>query len=183
MVEIAGGGNSGAPLDLMSSPFWHRLITEVGAGRDEFSAALTEALGRAARRLAGAQLRFGAWHGDWTPWNMAMGAGSLLVWDWERYDPDVPLGFDALHFHFQKIKFGRDPAEAIREVHATAPALLAPFGIDPQLSSITMVLYVATLASRYARDFVAMGDRTWRFGGSNKLGPLTEFVGNWPGPA
>jgi hypothetical protein len=179
MLEIATGNDPAGELGLLSSPYWRRLTTEVAAGQDEFSTALATALGRLADRLGETRLPFGAWHGDWTPWNMAPGAGSILVWDWERYESDVPLGFDALHFHFQQVKSGLSPDAAIRDVNEKAAALLAPFGMAPPLSSTIMVLYAATLASRYARDYAAMGDQTWRFQGSRKLQPLTAFVTNW----
>ena len=48
----------------------------------------------------------GGWHGDWGSWNMGMGDGVLQVWDWERYDPEVPLGFDGLHFAAQSVRPG-----------------------------------------------------------------------------
>ena len=43
------------------------------------------------------RVTFGGWHGDWGRWNMGMGDGVLQLWDWERYDPEVPVGFDGLH--------------------------------------------------------------------------------------
>ena len=181
MLEIATANDPAGELELLSSPYWHRLTTGVAAGSDDFSLALARALDRLADRLGETRLPFGAWHGDWTPWNMAPGAGSILVWDWERYESDVPLGFDALHFHFQQIKSSFSPIAAIRDVSERAAALLAPFGLAPPLSSTIMVLYAATLASRYARDYAAMGDRTWKFGGSRKLQPLTAFVTDWAG--
>ena len=47
-------------------------------------------------RSGTAVLSYGSWHGDWTPWNMAITHTGLLVWDWERLDHGVPVGFDAL---------------------------------------------------------------------------------------
>ena len=44
---------------------------------------------------------FGAWHGDWAPWNMSRSSSGLVVWDWERFDGPVPFGFDRAHLHFQ----------------------------------------------------------------------------------
>lgn len=40
----------------------------------------------------------GAWHGDWTPWNMAWHRGRLQLWDWERFETGVPIGLDRLHY-------------------------------------------------------------------------------------
>src|SRR5205823_2021204 len=77
-------------------------------------------------------LTFGAWHGDWSPWNMASTTGGLLVWDWERFGSGVPRGFDALHYWLQS-EVGpqhRDPLAAATDCLEHAAALLAPFGID-----------------------------------------------------
>jgi hypothetical protein len=46
-------------------------------------------------------LTFGAWHGDWAPWNMSRTSRTLFVWDWERYGGPVPEGFDRFHLQFQ----------------------------------------------------------------------------------
>ena len=32
--------------------------------------------------------------------------GVVQIWDWERYDPEVPWGFDAVHFAAQAIRLG-----------------------------------------------------------------------------
>jgi hypothetical protein len=99
-------------------------------------------------------LTFGAWHGDWSPWNMASTASGLLVWDWERFASGVPLGFDALHYWLQS-EVGpqhRDPLAAATDCFEHAAALLAPFGIDPARARLTAALYVADVASRYLVD-------------------------------
>ena len=85
---------------------------------------------RAGRRHA---LTFGAWHGDWAPWNMASTERGLLVWDWERFTSGVPLGFDALHYRLQSRPGAghRDPLTAAPPPRG-APALLAPFGISAE---------------------------------------------------
>ena len=67
-----------------------------GPARDGLAGALD------ALRPAGTELRIGAWHGDWTPWNTAVARGRrVLVWDWERFATGVPVGFDALHYDLQ----------------------------------------------------------------------------------
>ena len=50
---------------------------------------------------SGNLMRFGRWHGDWTPWNTSARKGRVILWDWERTAPDTPIGFDPLHYHFQ----------------------------------------------------------------------------------
>lgn len=55
-------------------------------------------------RLVGVdiQIEFGRWHGDWVTWNMGRVGNGVAVWDWEHSAPLVPVGFDALHWHFQQ---------------------------------------------------------------------------------
>ncbi len=48
-------------------------------------------------RAAGREWRVGAWHGDWTPWNMATLRNRVRVWDWERFETGVPFGLDGVH--------------------------------------------------------------------------------------
>lgn len=95
---------------------------------------------------------FGAWHGDWTSWNMAEFSGRLIVWDWERYGSEVPAGFDLLHHAFQSAVH-RDPREApahARNLLARAPRLL-PW-LDASTAEATARLYVIEIATRYLRD-------------------------------
>jgi hypothetical protein len=115
-------------------------------------------LARAARRIGTAAgsvlLSFGAWHGDWSPWNMRPVAGSLLVWDWERFTLRVPMGFDALHFDLQqRISSQPDGAAAVRQTLAAAPELLAPMDVTGAAAArVTALLYLVELAARYLAD-------------------------------
>jgi hypothetical protein len=98
-------------------------------------------------------LEFGAWHGDWAPWNMAALAGSLLVWDWERFTPGVPMGFDALHHALHvRLERGKPARAAVSDVVSRAPELLAPFDVAPDAARVTALLYLVDLASRYLID-------------------------------
>jgi hypothetical protein len=98
-------------------------------------------------------LEFGAWHGDWAPWNMAALAGSLLVWDWERFTPGVPMGFDALHHALHvRLERGKPARAAVSDVVSRAPELLAPFDVAPDAAQVTALLYLIDLAGRYLAD-------------------------------
>jgi hypothetical protein len=104
---------------------------------------------------AGPVLEFGAWHGDWNGGNSAVLAdGRVLVWDWERFDPDVPVGFDAVHLAVQDAitRRGTAPRQAAADVLSAAPALLAPFGVTTAAASTVAVLYLVEIAARYLRD-------------------------------
>ncbi len=47
-----------------------------------------------------------------------MSSDVAMVWDWERFDIDVPVGWDALHYAFQsKVRLnGVVPRKALRAV-------------------------------------------------------------------
>ena len=99
MAELAAVGGR-ARARLAASVFLARLAARLGGtpgGPDRD--ALVTALGKLA--AADPELGFGAWHGDWTGWNMASTPDGLLVWDWERFTRPVPVGFDALHYGLQ----------------------------------------------------------------------------------
>lgn len=94
-----------------------------------------------------------AWHGDFSPWNVAPGPGGrLLVWDWERFAVGVPRGFDALHHFFHRTLRWARPARAAQVCLARAPRLLAPFGLGAGAARDTAARYLATLAARHRRD-------------------------------
>jgi hypothetical protein len=117
-------------------------------------AALLQALDVLTDRHGDTVLSFGAWHGDWSPWNMASTDPDLLVWDWERFTADVPLGFDALHYQLQ-LEVGPehvDPRAAAAHCSGHAPRTLAPFGIGAAEARLTGALYLADLATRYLAD-------------------------------
>ena len=121
---------------------------------DAVGAALLEAADQIVASTGRVDLTFGAWHGDWAPWNMASLDDTLLVWDWERFTPGVPLGFDALHHDLQRrIAGGTDPRTAVSETLAAAGRLLLPFGVaaDDAVSA-TALLYLVDLGARYVSD-------------------------------
>jgi hypothetical protein len=84
---------------LVESPLWgamteaHASLAASGV-RDRLGAALDQL----ARVSADRPLAMGAWHGDWTPWNMSRHRGKLQLWDWERFETGVPAGLDRCHY-------------------------------------------------------------------------------------
>jgi hypothetical protein len=140
---------------LTTSRYWQNLrsrLSTVAAHSDGYQ------LDRAARRIGTAagdvRLAYGAWHGDWAPWNMRCTAGALLVWDWERFITGVPLGFDALHYDLQqRISTLSDGQAAVRQTIAAAATLLEPFGVTGVAPArLTALLYLIDLATRYLTD-------------------------------
>lgn len=116
---------------------------------------LTLRMRLAVDELAGVRsgVRLGTWHGDWTAWNMAVRDGRALVWDWERYETDVPLGFDALHYAFMPALKAATGVEAAGvRLLARAPALLEGFGVAPDEAHRVAASYLLDLATRYLTD-------------------------------
>lgn len=99
-------------------------------------------------------LTYGAWHGDWNSGNFGMAGGRVLVWDWERFADDVPVGFDALHKALQDdvTVHGRPLPAAASALCSGAADLLAPWQLTPEESRLTVVLYLIELGVRYLRD-------------------------------
>lgn len=141
-------------LRLDASPYWQTLRERLSRVDGDDRATIDAALNAIGRNYGDAELEFGAWHGDWAPWNMATLRDDLLLWDWERFGYDVPLGFDALHYPLQAQIRGRqaDPQAAARRAVAHAPRWLAPFGVAAHHARLTALLYLADLAVRYLID-------------------------------
>ncbi|MBL7256932.1 hypothetical protein [Paractinoplanes lichenicola] len=153
MLDIAGccGYTTGA---LDGSAYWHDLRSRLAAVADR-----PEGVGLAAaaellvKRAGEIVLRYGAWHGDWAPWNMANVQDGLLVWDWERFASGVPLGFDAVHHELQsRIQSTGDAKDAVEATVRRAAELLAPFGVPVAGREATALLYLVDLATRYLTD-------------------------------
>lgn len=121
-------------------------------------------------RYAATELRFGAWHGDWAPWNTRETAEVVYLWDLERFETGVPYGFDAAHHRLQDdiVTRAADPTSAVLGLVADAPAVLAPMGVAPAEAEPTALLYLVDLAARY------MGDQAERAGAA--LGALGRWL-------
>jgi hypothetical protein len=153
-AEVAAiGATAAGPLSL--SPYWAVLTDRVerlpsGAAAET----LAELTGRLGKAFGDVSLALGAWHGDWTPWNTARAGEDLLVWDWERFAPSVPVGYDALHWALQSdlVTHLADPAESAARSVSTAESVLEPFGLSQEQARVTAVCYLAELATRYLAD-------------------------------
>ena len=153
MLDVAGcQGCTHGPLD--RSPYWQDMRERLASVSDRpEGAGLAAAAELLVRRAGATTFRYGAWHGDWAPWNMANIADTLLVWDWERFTGGVPLGFDAVHHELQKrIQSTGDARAAVEATVRRAPGLLAPFDVPEAAREATALLYLVDLAVRYLTD-------------------------------
>ncbi|GAB1645088.1 hypothetical protein [Krasilnikovia sp. MM14-A1259] len=153
MLDVAGCCGY-VTATLGGSAYWGEVRGRLAAVADRAEGrALAAAAELLAGRAGGAMLRFGAWHGDWAPWNMANLADALLVWDWERFTTGVPVGFDAVHYDLQRrIQADGDAAAAVEATVRHAGELLAPFGVATEVRELTALLYLVDLAARYLTD-------------------------------
>lgn len=128
------------------------LVVAERSGSDAVT--LVDAARQLLERNADQTLRFGSWHGDWSPWNMSMLADDILLWDFERFTTGVPMGFDALHYVLQRdiVSRAADPTTAVLALLARGEKLLRPFGVEPRAARITVLLYLVDLAARYLTD-------------------------------
>lgn len=178
MREVAGACGTSQGW-LATSPYWADLRNRLGQVAAQAEGGELET---AARKLvehcSDLGLRYGAWHGDWAPWNMANTTGGLLVWDWERFTPGVPLGFDALHHDLQRrLQAGVDPRHAVEQTVRNSGGLLAPFEVVPDSAEITALLYLVDLAARYLADRQAEAGARLGVLGTWLLPVLVERVG------
>lgn len=135
---------------LVNSPFWTRLLNGTQRLRSRDRRHRLESLCDAISSAAGGiQFSIGAWHGDWTPWNMAISRGRLQLWDWERFETGVPLGLDIVHFAVNAVtrRAGFDVV-AIRDALELSEKALPNW--DPVVLRLTQASYLAAVALRYS---------------------------------
>ncbi|MGN6302730.1 MAG: hypothetical protein ACTHN8_16730 [Angustibacter sp.] len=151
MVEVSavGGTSAVAPA---ANAYVDGLRERLRAAATPRAQQLLGLLERWCGTRARASLRLGSWHGDWTPWNMSLLDGQALVWDWERFEGGVPLGFDALHYVVQSWlgPAGVDPLAAAQRLLAQAERVVAPFGVAGGRD--VAQLYLLEIGARYETD-------------------------------
>lgn len=104
---------------------------------------------------APANIACGPWHGDWSFWNLACAGRDLWAWDWEHYAPSVPVGFDPVHFVFQRefVHRRRSVADALEAVARNA-SLTTGRGQHPAAHRlVTATLYPLEMYLRAASLF------------------------------
>lgn len=172
MAEVARAfGTEQKPLE--TSTYLDRLRGRLDAMPDSTVAGLgQQVLSTFHRSDASAVVTFGTWHGDWSHWNMAVSQGKVMLWDWERMERDVPVGFDAFHLAFREVRQRtRDSAESGVAFLESAGGVGRDFGIPVELSRPLAMLYLIEVGLRYLND------------GWERNSPRTEAVRAWLLPA
>jgi hypothetical protein len=141
-------------LPLTASAYWAQVRATVGLAEQEDPAELGAVMSRYACRLEQSLgdrgLQFGAWHGDWVPWNLARQGRQLFAWDWEYSGHEAPLGFDLLHYQFQTafVFEGRTVAEAAERCLGGGVSLLRRLGLPEDLAANVAGLYLLEVLLR-----------------------------------
>ena len=146
---------------LVSSAYASRIaadLEQAAAADPEASEVLLAWLGRLKSQRV--DLDYGRWHGDFVPWNLGRTETGVVAWDWEYSEAEVPVGFDLVHWHFQRRIAAADGTltEAVRTADAEA-ARLVVVGVDPTAGGLVTSLYLLTMFTRAVR--LAAGGAGW----------------------
>ncbi len=153
--------------ELAASPWWSSVRSRIQApGFDPVArSAVNLAVERAERAYGHMPLTFGAWHGDLVPWNLARCGPRLYAWDWEYSTQSAPLGFDAVHYHFQVAFVARQRplGEAVALAADRAAGALRTLDVPEQAHRLVAVLHLLELAVRHEEARSSTGDVDERF--------------------
>lgn len=154
--------STGTPLEgpLRTSSYREDLLERVlGLDDDPVSGAVAAAGRQLLDVLGDEPVRTGGWHGDWAPQNVCATASGVGAWDWERWAPDRPRGYDTLHFRAQELlaaaAAGTSDAGTVgSDLLDSAPSLLARHqpGLDAQGARRLAALYLVDIGHRYLTD-------------------------------
>jgi hypothetical protein len=144
VASLHGGARS---MPLAQSSYW-RAVRHRAADAD---GRVHDLVGRLECEYADVTLAFGAWHGDWVPWNLASFEGRIYAWDWEQSGQEVPVGFDVLQFHFQRSFIARreELARAVARCRRQAGPMLAEMQVPTERMQLVLVLYLLETYLRY----------------------------------
>lgn len=159
LVRTISRYDEAAPQRLGDSSYWHALRPRLDHVPAQFTARLEADLEVA--------LRFGRWHGDWVPWNIARSGGEWWIWDWEHSAPSAPAGLDLLHLAFQQafVLDGVPLASAARRCRDAGLELLSRLGVTGRAARTLLLLYLAELAVRYEQASQGGSGESRRFAG------------------
>jgi hypothetical protein len=152
---------------LAESAWWLSVRERVasGLGDSEAQCQLSALTDRIEQSYGEVEMGFGSWHGDFSPWNLARLGTRTFAWDWEGSTPDAPIGFDAVHFHFQ-IAFvaKRLPLEAAASVaRQRSTSALHALGVRGEAAGLVPSLHLLELFVRHEEARASSGGMDDRF--------------------
>ncbi|TKK86822.1 hypothetical protein FDA94_20400 [Herbidospora galbida] len=141
---------------LCEAAYWKRLRAEIAALREAPRlAAVADRLAERLERCYGdVALTFGRWHGDLVPENVLWTGGRPRLDGWGLSAPDVPLGFDILHWHFHEALTARGASlhEASSAAGDAAVRLLGELGVPMEARPLVAWLFLLETALRAYRE-------------------------------
>lgn len=156
-VEVAQVGRSSVDISHAldaKSGHWHQRVAERSEAPSGDAAAFNDVAQHWVQQMRDASVPWGSWHGDWRRTNMAVTGAGCSVWDWERFDSGVPVGYDALHlFLTSRAPTVRNLASLPLDLYDNAAQLLRPFDVHTA-EDVELVTtgYLLELAGRYLDD-------------------------------
>lgn len=127
----------------------------LGLDDDPISRTVSASGRRLLEALADEHVATGGWHGDWAPQNVCATESGAGAWDWERWAPDRPCGFDTLHYLAQELLATGGASRSVGStVIEQAPTLMAPHqpGVRPEVLRRLAALYLVEIGHRYLLD-------------------------------
>ena len=152
--------------ELATSPWWLGLRARIAAhvADPAVRTELDEVADSIERSDGHATLEFGTWHGDFVPWNLVRLERRLFALDWEDTAPQVPVGFDALHFHFQVAFVARRrPLEEAALAGLKARPALDALGVASAAYRLVASLHLLELFVRHEEARSSAGRADDRF--------------------
>lgn len=133
-------------MPLRRSPFHLQHAERIGAlATGKLSDRLARAFAELDVRHGSATVETGAWHGDWTPWNMSYGRNLLRLWDFERFDRNGLVGLDRRHYVVNES--GQRLGMSVGTVLAALDSVVD--GGDRSRSQVVSGCYLLAIATRY----------------------------------
>lgn len=129
-------------------------------------------LDRVIARHGATELRVGLWHGDFTPWNLLADGDTLAIWDWEFGGRGRPVGFDALHHDFERLRRAADGSNhrALTITVERSAGILNSIGVGASKAERDAIvdLYLCELIVRELR----LHGQRWGGGAIARLAPV-----------
>jgi hypothetical protein len=137
----------------LTSPFRRRLLGRIEAlTGSSHRPLLRSAIDLLDRERSLMELELGGGHGDWAPWNMTARSGRLVVWDWEHWAPEVPVGFDAIHHDLSRLAVGGvAPLAAVDQLLDGRDTAVTDRVVSDDRAAL-VTAYLTEIATRYVED-------------------------------
>lgn len=148
MTSLAAAFAGGSP-NLSRSHWWLMLSEELASLSGQEARCLQSLARRILDRYSAHPVPIGAAHGDWAPWNIAVKGSRAMVWDWERFRTDVPVGWDAIHFEIESNRrAGSSAQSSITQLIPKVGRVVARNGATPGDGNLLLATFLLDLGTR-----------------------------------